>query len=53
MGAAMMSQQGMGVPQLIVIAPDSHRDRRIGLAREYATAGRERTCDVRPLARAL
>jgi pSer/pThr/pTyr-binding forkhead associated (FHA) protein len=52
MVAAVMGQQGMGVPQLVVIAPDSYRGRRIELTREYTTVGREPTCDLRPLARA-
>ena len=47
MGAAVMSQQGTGVPQLVVIAPDSYRGHRIELTREYMTVGREPTCDVR------
>ena len=47
MGAAVMGQQETGVPQLVVIAPDSHRGHRIELTREYMTVGREPTCDVR------
>src|SRR5215831_5378935 len=31
MGAAVMGQQGMDVPQLVVIAPDSYRGHRIEL----------------------
>jgi uncharacterized membrane protein len=42
-----MGQQGTDVPQLVVIAPGSYRGRRIELAREYMTVGREPTCDVR------
>jgi hypothetical protein len=47
MGAVVMGQQGTDLPQLVVIAPDSYRGRRIELAREYMTVGREPTCDVR------
>jgi FHA domain-containing protein len=47
MGAVVMGQQGMDVPQLVVIAPDSYRGHRIALARDYTTVGREPTCDVR------
>ena len=46
-GAALMSHQGTGVPQLVLIAPDSYRGHRIELATEYMTVGREPTCDVR------
>jgi len=42
-----MGQQGMSVPQLVVIAPDSCRGHRIELTGEYMTVGREPTCDVR------
>jgi pSer/pThr/pTyr-binding forkhead associated (FHA) protein len=37
----------MGVPQLVVIAPDSYRGHRIELTGENLTVGREPTCDVR------
>jgi len=47
MGAAVMGQQGMDVPQLVVIAPDSYRGHRIELTAEYMTVGREPACDVR------
>jgi hypothetical protein len=33
----------MGVPQLVVIAPDSYRGHRIELTREYTTVGRKPT----------
>jgi hypothetical protein len=36
-----MGQQDMGVPQLVVIAPDSYRGHRIELTREYMTVARE------------
>jgi hypothetical protein len=38
-----MGQPEMGVPQLVVIAPDSYRGHRIELTREYTTVGREPT----------
>src|SRR5215472_10860085 len=47
MGAAVMGQQGMDVPQLVVIAFDSYRGHRIELTAEYMTVGREPACDVR------
>lgn len=43
----MMPGQSRAVPHLVVLAPDSYSGRRIELAAERMTVGREPNCDVR------
>jgi hypothetical protein len=42
-----MRAQTAGTPQLVVLAPESDRGRRIPLDKDYLVVGREQTCDVR------
>jgi hypothetical protein len=41
------TQPDAAVPRLVVLAPEALRGRRIELASDYLTVGREPTCDVR------
>jgi hypothetical protein len=43
----MMRMNGGGIPQLVVLAPDSDRGRRIPLDKDYLLVGREPTSDIR------
>ena len=43
----MTTQPDAAVPRLVVLAPEALRGRRIELASDYLTVGREPTCDVR------
>ncbi len=43
----MMRLENGGMPHLVVLAPDSDRDRRIALDGDYMVPGRKPTCDVR------
>jgi pSer/pThr/pTyr-binding forkhead associated (FHA) protein len=43
----MMRLENGGMPHLVVLAPDSDRDRRIPLDGVYMVPGRKPTCDVR------
>jgi hypothetical protein len=43
----MMRLENGGMPHLVVLAPDSDRDRRIPLDGDYMVPGRKPTCDVR------
>ena len=44
---SVTTQPDAAVPRLVVLAPEALRGRRIELASDYLTVGREPTCDVR------